>query len=415
MLKIKLTGLDNSKNCQVIGISYKNANLDTRGLFSLSDLQLHSLFLEAKEKKFDELMIINTCNRTEIFGWNNNADDFINLLCKHSNGDIKTFEKYGYIITGKKAIKHLFRVGTGLDSQILGDFEIIGQIKQSLNRSKRLNLISGRLERLVNSVIHASKKIKNQTKLSSGATSVAYASVQYIIKNVKNISKKKIVLFGIGKIGRNTCENLLKHTKNEHIVLINRTKEKAEKIALKFPVLVKPYGELTSEISNADVLIVATSSSNPTITKDLIFNSKNLLILDLSIPRNVETQINELNNIKVVHLDELSQITDSTIEKRKKHIPKAELIINSNIKDYILWLSQRKFSPTLKSFKEQVTQLKKEKLNCPHNNFFSDKAEEIAEKITGQVASFLKENPNKVPETIDLINKFLKVESNKNE
>ena len=407
--------MDNSKNCQVIGISYKNANLDTRGLFSLSDLQLHSLFLEAKEKKLDELMIINTCNRTEIFGWNNNTDDFINLLCKHSNGDIKTFEKYGYIITGKKAIKHLFRVGTGLDSQILGDFEIIGQIKQSLNRSKRLNLISGRLERLVNSVIHASKKIKNQTKLSSGATSVAYASVQYIIKNVKNISKKKIVLFGIGKIGRNTCENLLKHTKNEHIVLINRTKEKAEKIALKFPVLVKPYGELASEISNADVLIVATSSSNPTITKDLIFNSKNLLILDLSIPRNVETQINELNNIKVVHLDELSQITDSTIEKRKKHIPRAELIINSNIKDYILWLSQRKFSPTLKSFKEQVTQLKKEKLNCPHNNFFSDKAEEIAEKITGQVASFLKENPNKVPETIDLINKFLKVESNKNE
>ena len=407
--------MDNSKNCQVIGISYKNANLDTRGLFSLSDLQLHSLFLEAKEKKLDELMIINTCNRTEIFGWNNNTDDFINLLCKHSNGDIKTFEKYGYIITGKKAIKHLFRVGTGLDSQILGDFEIIGQIKQSLNRSKRLNLISGRLERLVNSVIHASKKIKNQTKLSSGATSVAYASVQYIIKNVKNISKKKIVLFGIGKIGRNTCENLLKHTKNEHIVLINRTQEKAEKIALKFPVLVKPYGDLASEISNADVLIVATSSSNPTITKDLIFNSKNLLILDLSIPRNVETQINELNNIKVVHLDELSQITDSTIEKRKKHIPKAELIINSNIKDYILWLSQRKFSPTLKSFKEQVTQLKKEKLNCPHNNFFSDKAEEIAEKITGQVASFLKENPNKVPETIDLINKFLKVESNKNE
>jgi len=407
--------LDNVKNCQVIGVSYKNADLDTRGLFSLSDIQLHSLFLEAKEKSFKELLIINTCNRIEIFGWNNNTDDFINLLCKHSNGDIKTFEKFGYILTGNKAIKHLFRVGTGLDSQILGDFEIIGQLKQSLNKSKRLNLVSGRLERLVNSVIYSSKKIKNQTKLSSGATSVAYASVQYIIKNVKNISKKKIVLFGIGKIGRNTCENLIKHTKNEHIVLINRTQEKAEKIGIKFPVIVKPYGELTTEINNTDVLIVATSSSKPTITKDLIFNSKNLLILDLSIPRNVDTLINELNDIKVVHLDELSQITDSTIEKRKKDIPKAELIINSIFKEYILWLSQRKFSPTLKSFKEQVTQLKKEKLNCPHNTFFSDKAEEIAEKITGKVASFLKENPNKVPETIDLINRFLKVESNKNE
>ena len=412
---IKLTSLNNNTNCQIIGVNYKNANLDIRGQFSLSDLQLHSLFLEATEKKFKELLIINTCNRTEIFGWNNNSDDFINLLCKHSNGDIKTFEKYGYIKNGNKAIRHLFKVGTGLDSQILGDFEIIGQIKQSLYRSKRLNLVSGRLERLVNSVIHASKKIKNETKLSSGATSVAYASVQYIINNVKNISNKKIVLFGVGKIGRNTCENLLKHTKNKHIVLINRTQEKAEKIGVKFPVIVKPYGELTIEISNADVLIVATSGSKPTITRDLIFNSKKLLILDLSIPRNVETQINELNDIKVVHLDELSQITDSTIEKRKKHIPKAELIINSDFKEYILWLSQRKFSPTLKSFKEQVTQLKKEKLNCPHNTFFSNKAEELAEKITGKVASFLKENPNKVPETIELINKFLKVESNKNE
>jgi len=407
--------LNNTEKCQAVGISYKSADLDTRGLFNLSDLQLHSLFLEAKEKSLKEVIVINTCNRTEIFGWNNNQEDFINLLCKHSNGDIKTFHKYCYIINGTKAIKHLFKVGAGLDSQILGDFEIIGQIKKSLKRSKRINLVRGRLERLVNSVIHASKKIKTETQLSSGATSIAFASVQYILKNVKNISKKNIVLFGIGKIGRNTCKNLVKHTKNDHIILINRTQEKAEKIAVKFPVIVKPYGELTSEIKNADILIVATSGTNPTVTKDLIFNSKSLLILDLSIPRNVETQINELKNTKVVHLDELSQITDSTIEKRKKHIPKAELIIESIYQEFILWLSQRKFSPTLKSLKNQVALIKKEKLNCPHNSFFSNKAEEIAQKITGQVASFLKENPKKASETINLINEFLKIESNKNE
>src|SRR5690606_15760187 len=110
-------------------------------------------------------------------------------------------------------------------------FEIISQIKNGFVASKKAGLSNAYTERLVNSVVQASKRIKNETELSSGATSVSFASVQYILNNVKDISSKHILLFGMGKIGRNTCENLVKHTKNEHITLINRTKEKAEKIA----------------------------------------------------------------------------------------------------------------------------------------------------------------------------------------
>ena len=150
-----------------------------------------------------------------------------------------------------------------------------------------MGLANGYLERLTNSVIQSSKRIKTETSISSGATSVAFASVQYILSHVQNISNKNILLFGTGKIGANTCENLVKHTQNDHITLINRTKERAEKIGSKFPVIVKPYSELTSAIYDSDILIVATGAQAPTISKDLILNSKPLLILDLSIPRNV--------------------------------------------------------------------------------------------------------------------------------
>jgi len=304
-----------------VGVSYKTANIDFRGRFSLNDSQLHALFLEAKSLDIKDLLVINTCNRTELYAWVKDAEQLVNLLCNHSDGDTAFFNQVGYTLQNEVGFNHLFRVGTGLESQILGDFEIIGQIKKGFYRSKKMGLAGGSMERLTNAVIQASKRIKTETEISSGATSVAFASVQYILQNVEAISQKNILLFGLGKIGRNTCENLVKHTQNDHIVLINRTQERAEKIAGKFPVHVKPYGALTSAIHESDVLIVATGAQNPTITSDLIHTTKPLLILDLSIPRNVSSEVHGLDHVQVVHLDELSQITDATFEKRKKFIP----------------------------------------------------------------------------------------------
>ena len=144
------------------------------------------------------------------------------------------FSNHGYIKTKEQAIDHVFQVGTGLDSQILGDFEIIAQIKKSFKQAKKSKLTSAFLERLCNSVIQASKRIKNETEISTGATSVSFASVKYLMREISEVQSKKIVLFGTGKIGRNTCENLVKHTKNQQITLINRTRDRAEEVAGKF-------------------------------------------------------------------------------------------------------------------------------------------------------------------------------------
>ena len=400
----------------VVGVSYKTANIDLRGKFSLNDTQHHALFLEAQKLKIKDLIVINTCNRTELYAWVPNSEILVNLLCDHSDGDKKFFEQVGYILKGEEGINHVFRVGTGLESQILGDFEIIGQIKQSFFRSKKMGLAEGYLEHFINAVINASKRIKTETKISSGATSVAFASVQYILKNTQNISKKNILLFGTGKIGANTCKNLIKHIQSDQITLINRTQSRADKIANKFPVIVKPFSELTSCIHRADILIVATGAQNPTISKELIHNSKPLLILDLSIPRNVDSRINEIENVKVIHLDELSQITDATFEIRKKYIPKAELILNEVKNEFLNWIKHRKYIPALKAFKEKIitSEKKDSELNVYLNNCFGfQRKQRIAQKITGQIAAYIRENPNQAEETIDLITDVFELNSEK--
>lgn len=390
-----------------VGISYKTADLSTRGQFSLSNEQCVSLLKEAKEKGIKEIMINTTCNRTEIYAYAEHPYQVIKLLCAHSSGSLSVFEQLGYILKNEAAIHHIFKVGTGLDSQILGDFEIIGQLKQGFYRSKKLGLINGFSERLVNAVIQASKRIKTETKISTGATSVAFASVQYIIQNITEVSDKNILLFGTGKIGRNTCENLIKHTENDHIVLINRTHEKAKNMAGKFNVLVKEYGELPTEIRKADVMIVATGAQLPTVAKDIIHTEKPLLILDLSIPSNVHENVKSLEHVKVVNLDTLSQITNKTLEERRKHLPQAEEILREIEAEFLQWLHDRQYAPTLRALKAKLTaqqsaeiKARERKQNLPEEaTLVSD---QMIQKITGQLANFLKENPAKASDALSI-------------
>ncbi len=400
-----------------IGLNYKKADAEVRGKFSLSNDARDQLLVQAKEQGIDGLLATSTCNRTELHGFAQHPFQLIKLLCDNTPGSIEEFQEVAYVYKNNDAIAHLFRVGTGLDSQILGDFEIISQLKTSFNHSKKHGIANPFIERLCNSVIQASKRIKNETEISSGATSVAFASVQYIIKNVPNVSEKNILLFGTGKIGRNTCENLIKHTKNNHITLINRTKDKAEKIAGKFNLVVKDYGDLQTEIRGADVLIVATGAQIPTISKELIYTKKPLLILDLSIPKNVTDDVAELENVSLIHLDHLSQMTDNTLARRKKFIPKAEAIIDEVKHDFIRWLETRKFAPVIKALKKKLKTIKDEELdyqskkitdfNIDHADVISDR---IIQKITKQFANHLKDDEVDADTSLELIQKVFQLE-----
>ena len=391
-----------------------------RGEFSLDQNAKTNLMLQAKASGIESLVATSTCNRTEIYGFARHPFELIKLLCDNTKGTVEDFQSVAYVYKNSDAIQHMFKVGAGLDSQILGDFEIISQLKLSAKISKKHQLLNAYLERLINAVIQASKRIKTETELSSGATSVSFASVHYIKKTVEEISTKNILLFGTGKIGRNTCENLIKHTKNEHITLINRTRDRADKVAGKFKLLVKDYSQLQEEIGNTDILIVATGAQNPTIDKHLIQNKKPLLILDLSIPKNVNENVKELPMVTLVHLDHLSQMTDETLEKRKQYIPVAEGIISDIKTEFEAWVDNRKFAPTIKALKEKLQVFATAEVDTQRkkiNEFNEAQAELISanlvQKITNHFAHHLKDETISKNESLELIKKVFQLDSKK--
>ena len=401
----------------IIGISYKNANAEVRGNYSLDPKSKLSLLTKAKESGLESVMAISTCNRTEVIGFVNDPEILTTLLCEATNSSIVEFKKYSYTLSENNAINHLFKVGSGLESQILGDFEIIGQLKHSAASSKKAGLLNTYLDRLISLVIRASKRIKNETSLSTGATSVSFASVQYICNNVEDVNNKNILLFGTGKIGRNTCENLIKQTKNSKITLINRTKDKAEKIAGKFNLKVEDISDLSHEISKTDVLVVATGALETTVDKSLIKTKKPLLILDLSIPKNVSIDVAKMDNVNLIHLDDLSKITDKTLESRKKEIPKATKIIESVIKEFEEWIENRKFAPTIRALKSKLTSFKNlelENLKKKKNDFNFEHAEiisdNIIQKITNHFANHLINENITANKSEELIKKVFNLE-----
>ena len=401
------------RNLYNIGVSYKKADAHTRGRYSLSKENQIKLLKEAKEIGFEGIFILSTCNRTEITGFAEHPYQLIQLLCKYSDGNVEEFARISNVYKGNEAVNQLFRIGTGLESQILGDYEIVGQLKLAFKLAKKYHTINAHLERLINLVLQASKKVKNTTQLSSGTTSVSYAAVQYIIQNIPSYNSKNILVFGLGKMGKHTCKNLAEYTKNKAVCLINRTEEKAISFVKEHTSIRNSSIEnLTQEIANSDILIVSTGSDTPTVTKEHLSSDKEILILDLSMPENVDTSVSEFENVSLVNIDELSKITLETLSTRQKEVPKAEQIIEVYKEEFNDWLNNRKLVPAINALKESLEAIQKDEINFQKKkikNFDENHAEILTnrfiQKITTQFVKHLKEEETSVNDSIQIMSK----------
>lgn len=402
------------ENLYNIGVSYKKADAQTRGNFSLSEENQIALLQEAKENGIDGIFVLSTCNRTEVTGFAEHPFQLISLLCKHSNGSVEDFVKVSNVHKNQEAILHLFRMGTGLDSQILGDYEIVGQLRKAFKQAKKHNTTNAYFERLLNNVMQASKRVKNDTKLSSGTTSVSYAAVQYIIKNLPDYNSKNILVFGLGKMGKHTCKNLAEYTQNKSVCLINRTEEKAAAFVKEHASIRKAmFSDLSSEIENTDVLIVSTGADMPTITKKHVSFTKKLLILDLSMPANVSKEVYGFENITVVNVDDLSKVTDETLAIRQQEIPVAEKIIEIHKEEFNQWLNHRRFTPAISALKQSLEAIQQDEIAFHRKkikNFDEEQAAVVTsrfiQKITTQFVKHLKDENTSIPESINVVAKM---------
>jgi glutamyl-tRNA reductase len=344
----------------IAGINYKKTDAAIRGLYAISNEKYLAVLADAPAYGIKELFVLSTCNRTEIYGFAESASDLCELLCNYTEGSLAHFLEMAYIKQGEAAIEHLFNVAAGLDSQILGDYEIVGQIKQVVKFSKENNCIGAYMERLINSILQSSKEIKTNTSLSGGTVSVSFAAIQYINENITALADKKILLLGTGKIGRNTCKNMVDYLDTKNITLINRTEEKAAKLAKELDLQFAPANEMEQQVDASDIILVATNSDKPVILSSQLVNKGEKLIIDFSVPCNVEASAQNLPGITLVNVDELSKIKDETLHNREAEVPKAKAIIAKHIAEFIDWHNMRRHVPVLKEVKTKLEQL--------HNN-----------------------------------------------
>ncbi|MEO6520804.1 MAG: glutamyl-tRNA reductase [Mucilaginibacter sp.] len=338
----------------VAGISYRNMDAEMRGTFAISKQKYERILKDAQAGGISSLFVLSTCNRTEIYCLAENTDQVLTMLCGTDPDPLALFETFGYIKHGVRAVGHLFEVAAGIDSQILGDYEIIGQLKCAIRFSRERNMIDHFLERLSNCALRSSKRIKNETQLSNGSVSVAFSAVRYIREKYDITKHTSILVIGTGKIGRNTCKNLIDQIGITNITLINRSFDKALALANELGLDCREIGELKAEIAKAHIILVASNSPTPVLLKEHFTADSKKLIIDLSVPANVAPEIKMLAGVELVNIDTISALRDATIEQRKAEIPKAMAIISDEIDSFLQWERSQTNARILKSLKMQL-------------------------------------------------------------
>jgi glutamyl-tRNA reductase len=394
----------------IAGINYKKTDAAIRGQFAISNEQYEKILTLAPAHHLHELFVLSTCNRTEIYGFAEEPSQLINLLCSQTAGDPAAFSDIAYIKSGLDAVEHLFEVSAGLDSQILGDYEIVGQIKTAVKFSRERGFIGAFTERLVNCVLQSSKSIKNQTAISGGTVSVSFAAIQYIKERMGQAAGKKILLIGVGKIGRNTCRNMVDYLDTRNITLINRTEERASDLAEEMGLRHAPLEDMERYIGESDIILVATNAEQPTLLRAHLEGRGDKLLIDLSIPCNIEKSAAGLPGITLVNVDELSRLKDETLQKREAEVPKAKVIIAEHMEEFLEWHDMRKYVPVLKAVKTKLKELH----TCPIFNRLSGEpfpstalTDEQIQRVINGMATRMRQHNQGGCHYIEAINEYI--------
>ncbi|MBP3193433.1 glutamyl-tRNA reductase [Natronogracilivirga saccharolytica] len=403
-----------------IGINHWKADVALRERFSLSGEQKEAFLEDARVLGLRDVIIVSTCNRTEIFARNNTPGILVELLVKHSDGSREEFDQYGFLKEGEESVRHLLRVTVGLDAQILGDLQIVKQVKEAYEYTHSLGMADAMLHRLMQFVLRTHKRSRTETDLASGAATTAYAAVQFAQKRLKSLKDKNILLVGTGKIGKITCKNLISMGAR-NVTLLNRSRERAENLGDRFQLPVAGLEEINIEMGKADLVIVATGADKPVIgpeqLTDLEGTDKKVVMLDLSVPRNIDPAAEQHPNIELVNMDRLNDTTDEAYRRRERNIPKVEAIIDEEIANFRIWLSEQKVVPTIRALNDKLhdirsREIEKFRAKLPDSSLgdVEHLTRRIVNKIMAHSIDHLKDNHEAPEEITRLVNSMFKLE-----
>jgi glutamyl-tRNA reductase len=348
----------------IIGLSHKSAPLDVREqyAFDKEDVgRLSECILAGSQ--VEEVLILSTCNRTELYFSSHNQNQ--DRVVEHIENCLWEFSVSGtankihfYHLFDRDAVTHLFRLISGLESMVVGEYQIVSQIKDTLNAARKQGSIGKILNRLFIKAFEVGKKVRSQTGISRGAFSVSYAAVEKCREHFSDLEKRKILLVGAGETGELVVKNLHKRG-CRFIAIANRTIEKAEQLAARFHADIVPFENLREAILDAEIVITSVSGEH-LINNSLLREHQpghKVMMIDLGVPRNIDPDVGRIKNVRLLNIDHLQKVVLQNEERKKSYFETAEKIINKKVSEFEEWLESRELSPTIQHIVSSVRQI----------------------------------------------------------
>lgn len=368
-------------NLIVVGLNHKTAPVEIREklAFNSKEAIKEALREIIKQKGISEAVVISTCNRVEIYAYTSNVcnseiqeqnyseEAIKNFLADFHKIERQNFEEYLYIHYDKKAVEHLFKVASSLDSMIVGEPQITGQVKEAYEIALSERTTSLILNHLMNRALFTAKRVRNETRIDENPVSVSYAAVGLIKKVFDELSKKSILLLGAGEMAELALKHLIGNgIKNVYIV--NRTFERAKELAKEFNGVAVPFENLKEQLIKTDIVICSTGATNYVITEKMVKEVmplrkyRPIFFIDISVPRNIEPACNDLDNVYLYNIDDLQDVVDSNLLERKKEAEKALSIVQEETEKFFQWVNSLESVPVIVSIRNKAEQLRQEEV-----------------------------------------------------
>ncbi|MEJ2539301.1 MAG: glutamyl-tRNA reductase [Gemmatimonadota bacterium] len=351
-----------------LGLDFTHADVATRESFHLSDAEVEAAYARTPVKGVvQEFLAVNTCNRVELYGWAGDRPDVKDLhllLAQRYFGQAAEAARFMSAATGRTgrdAVRHLLRVTAGLESQILGDIHILGQLRQAYRMADRVGVMGPNLHRLLDTAIRAGKAVKRETELMAGRSSVASEAVQLAERRMGGLQNRRCVVVGCGKIGTHTVQSLVKLGVRD-IVLMNRTRSRAEELARTRGGRTEDWSRFNEVVAGADAVFVATGARQPILGAPALRSLRSpeadpLLIVDVSMPRNVFSDVRDVPGVELVDLDQLHPEAASVARARKAAVPHAEALVADHVEEFMAWQASFGAREALRPLREALEEI----------------------------------------------------------
>ena len=388
-------------NLLSIGISHHTAAVDIRERMWLSDDEAKEALRQLKERFLAECVLFSTCNRTELYGLAPEGGvtegDLKKFLIEFKNAADAVHEEHFLGVAAEEAVSHLFRVASGVDSMVIGDIQILNQVKEAFNLSREMDTMGPVMNRLMQAALHVGKRIRTETTICEGAVSVSYAAVELANKIFADLSKKTVLLIGAGETGELTLKHLVGRGIGQ-VKIANRTRAKAEALVASFGGSVLEYENMVEGLRTADIVVTSVSSPSYVVQPDDVHkvmkqrSNNPLFLIDIGVPRNVNPVARKIENVFLYDIDSLSAIVDKNLERRKAELPKVAAIVEAEKLEFFRWHNSLEVGPTIHDLREAFESIRQQEVEKNINRFKAEDRD-LVELLTKRILNKVLHQP----------------------